>query len=119
MRVVRWHPGIGHVTEHSGMVAKLKLLRETGRPELSRLFADPDVPIDEFLKFVVSHYRLAFYVSSRATARACPEVQAEGTSGIRSAGTDQRGAILHRADHSARRSLARKALKDGQRSSWR
>src|SRR5229473_8552468 len=56
MRVMRWHPGISHVAEHSGMVAKLELLGETSQPELSRLFANPDVPINEFLKFVVSHY---------------------------------------------------------------
>ena len=56
MRVMRRHAGVSHVPEHPDVVANLKFLREPGEPEFRRFLADPVVPLDQFLDFVVRHF---------------------------------------------------------------
>jgi hypothetical protein len=49
MGIVRRHPRIRHVGEHLIVVANLEFLRKTVEPELSDLFADAAIPLDQIL----------------------------------------------------------------------
>ncbi len=57
VRVMRRHPRIRHVAEHPGVIAQLEFLRIAVQPELGHLVADPLVPLDQILKFVICHSR--------------------------------------------------------------
>src|SRR5208282_4641715 len=88
VRVMRRHPGVGHVTEHPGVIAKLELLRIAVKPELGGLVADAAVPFDKVVE--------------------SPDRDVAGGAGVGSG-----------AHASLTRSLARKALNEGQMSSLR